>query len=302
MTNERIRTSSAFNWAAQKRFANVLGRRMAYIERGEGRPIVFLHGNPTSSYLWRHVLPFVEGHGRLIVPDLMGMGDSQKLPKEETDRYKFASHARYFEAFMKAVGADQDVILVLHDWGGALGFDWAARHEQRLRGIAYGETFVCPLILDDLPESFHPTLKAVRSKDGEMLVLAENLFIEKMLPGLTQLPLNDIDMAEYRRPFADAGESRLPTLLWPREVPLSGEPVDVAERVSRFSQWLGKSTVPKLFLNAEPGVFITGRVRDFCRTFPSQTEATVPGLHFIPEDSPELVGAALAKWIPPLQP
>lgn len=290
-------TQDAEGWAAQKRHAEVLGRRMAYVERGEGRPVVLLHGNPTSSYLWRNVLPHLAGRGRLIAPDLMGMGDSDKLPPSEPDRYRFAGHARYLESFLAAVGADRDVALVLHDWGGALGFDWAARHEAVVRGVAYMETFVRPLTLADLPESFHPTLHAVRSSEGERLVLDENMFVEHMLPGLTQRTLTEAEMAEYRRPFARPGDDRAATLAWPREVPLSGEPADVAARIETFSAWLRQSPVPKLFINADPGVFVAGSVRALCRTFPNQREATVDGLHFVQEDSPDEIGRAVAAWL-----
>src|ERR1700744_1098114 len=209
-------------WAREKRFADVLGRRMAYIERGAGHPIVFLHGNPTSSFLWRGILPHVEAAGRrLIAPDLIGIGDSDKIPAgAEPGRYRFVSHARYLDAFVDEVVGMEPLTLVLHDWGGALGFDWAYRHQQRVRAIAYMETFVAPLTLQDLPESFRPTLNAVRSPEGETLVLDENLFIEKMLPGVTQRTLSADEMAEYRRPFLAAGDDRWPTLQWAREVPL----------------------------------------------------------------------------------
>ena len=198
-----VQLSVGSAWAREKRFAEVFGRRMAYIERGVGRPIVFLHGNPTSSFLWRGVLPHVDHSGRrLIAPDLIGMGDSDKIPAgAEPDRYRFASHARYLDAFIDEVVGTDPLTLVLHDWGGALGFDWAYSHQQRVRAIAYMETFVAPLTLEDLPESFHPTLKAVRSSAGEPLVLDENMFIEKMLPGVTQRTLSGDEMAEYRRPF-----------------------------------------------------------------------------------------------------
>src|SRR5260221_1413251 len=211
--------SAGSAWAREKRFADVLGRRMAYIERGVGHPIVFLHGNPTSSFLWRGVLPHVEAsRRRLIAPDLIGMGDSDKVPAAaEPDRYRCASHARYLASFIDGVVGTEPLPLVLHDWGGALGFDWAYRHQQAVRAIAYMETFVAPLTLEDLPESFHPTLKAVRSSAGEALVLGENMFIEKMLPGVTQRALSADEMAEYRRPFVEAGDDRWPTLQWPRE-------------------------------------------------------------------------------------
>jgi haloalkane dehalogenase len=260
---------------------------------------VFLHGNPTSSFLWRGVLPHVEHSGRrLIAPDLIGMGDSDKIPAGvEPDRYRFASHARYVDAFIDRVVGTEPLTLVLHDWGGALGFDWAYRHQQRVRAIAYMETFVAPLTLEDLPESFRPTLKAVRSSAGEALVLGENMFIEKMLPGVTQRTLSADEMAEYRRPFLEAGDDRWPTLQWAREVPLSGEPTDVHDRIAAYSAWLKTASLPKLFIDAEPGVFITGRIRRMARNFPNQHHVVVKGLHFVQEDSPDEVGRAIAGWL-----
>lgn len=286
------------SWAAQKKFATVLGKKMAYIERGEGRPIVFVHGNPTSSYLWRNVIPHVEAKGRrIIVVDLMGMGDSEKLPHGETDRYRLNNHAQYFDAFMSAVDADKDVTLVLHDWGGAVGFDWAFKHHDALRGIAYMETFVKPLEWKDLPEDFHPTLKAVRSDDGRKLVLEENMFIEKMLPGVTGRQLTEEEHAEYRRPYLNPGDDRLPTLNWAREVPLAGKPADVAARIGAYSKWLETSSVPKLFIDADPGVFITGDVRKFARSLPNQKVAMAKGLHFMQEDDPDTIGKAVDGFI-----
>ena len=291
--------SEGSGWAREKRFANVLGRQMAYIERGEGHPIAFLHGNPTSSFLWRNVLPHVEASGRrLIASDLIGMGDSDKIPANaEPDRYRFSSHARYIDAFMDEVVGTKPVTLVLHDWGGALGFDWAYRNQQRVRAIAYMETFVAPLTLDDLPESFHPTLKAVRSSEGEALVLDENMFIEKMLPGVTQRTLSVDEMEEYRRPFLESGDGRWPTLQWPREVPLSGDPADVHDRIFAYYTWLNTASLPKLFIDADPGVFITGRVRKLAKNFPNQHHVVVKGLHFVQEDSPDETGQAITGWL-----
>jgi haloalkane dehalogenase len=279
-----------------KRFIKVLGRQMSYIEIGQGLPIVFLHGNPTSSYLWRNILPSLEGCGRLIAPDLIGMGDSEKLPKDEPDRYRFVGHRRYLEAFLHCVGVSRDVVIVGHDWGGALGFDWAYRHSSVIRGLVYMETFVRPLTWANIPKSFHPTLKAVRSSAGEKLVLEQNMFIEKMLPSVTMRSLTDTEMENYRNPYTIPGDSRMPTLTFPREVPLNGEPSDVVNAINDYAKWLQHSPIPKLFINAEPGVFVTGAVRDFCRTWSNQTEVTVPGLHFIQEDSPEQIGTAIADW------
>jgi haloalkane dehalogenase len=270
---------------------------MAYVQMGRGIPIVFLHGNPTSSFLWRNVLPGLEGFGRLIAPDLIGMGDSEKLLSSEQDRYRFASHAKYLEEFMRQVIGTDKVVLVLHDWGGALGFNWAYKNQEKILGIAYMETFVCPLSLADLPESFHETLNGVRSEAGERMVLEQNLFIEGMLPSLIQRSLSDAELDEYRRPFKTSGDDRLPTLQWPREVPIDGNPSDVAQLIANYSKWLSESQIPKLFINADPGVFITGRVRKLCSDWPNQQEVTVNGLHFLPEDSPEAVARAVARWL-----
>jgi haloalkane dehalogenase len=235
---------------------------------------------------------------RLIAPDLIGMGDSDKIPAGAgPDRYRFANHAPYLDAFIDEVVGTEPLTLVLHDWGGALGFDWAYRHQQRVRAVAYMETFVAPLTLEDLPESFRPTLKAVRSSAGEALVLDENMFIEKMLPGVTQRTLSADEMAEYRRPFLEAGDDRWPTLQWPREVPLSGEPADVHDRIAAYSAWLRTAPLPKLFIDAEPGVFITGRIRSLAHSFPNQHHVVVEGLHFVQEDSPDEVGRAIAGWL-----
>jgi haloalkane dehalogenase len=279
-----------------KQTVDVLGTRMAYVEVGEGVPIVFLHGNPSSSYLWRNVLPHLEGMGRLLAPNLIGMGDSSKLPPGDPDRYRFVHHARYLDAFLRTVGADREVVLVLHDWGGALGFDWANRHRSAVRGFAYMETFVRPLTLRDLPAGFHAPLQALRSPSGERLVLEENFFVERALPGFTLRPLSASATAEYRRPYAAPGEDRRPTLAWPREVPLDGSPGDVAALIGFYAAWLAETDLPKLFVNAEPGVFITGPVRDFCRSWPNQTEVTVAGGHFVQEDAPGEVGRAIADW------
>ena len=291
--------SAGSTWAREKRFADVLGRRMAYVQRGEGHPIVFLHGNPTSSFLWRNVLPHVASPGRrLIAPDLIGMGDSDKIPSgAEPDRYRFAGHARYLDAFIDAAVGTEPVTLVLHDWGGALGFDWAYRHQERTRAIAYMETFVAPLTLEDLPESFRPTLNAVRSPLGEALVLDENVFIEKMLPSVTQRTLSADEMAEYRRPFLQAGDDRWATLQSAREVPLSGQPTDVHDRIAAYSAWRRTAPPPKLLIDAGPGVFITGRIERLASTFPNQHRVIVPGLHFVREDSPDDVGRAIADWL-----
>ena len=276
---------------------DVLGKRMAYVEMGDGRPIVFQHGNPTSSYLWRNVMPHVAGLGRCIALDLIGMGASEKLEDSGPDRYRFVEHRAYFDAALDALGITRDVTLVVHDWGSALGFDWANRHRDRVRAIAYMEGIVMPVAWDDWPEAIRPVFQAFRSPAGEEMVLDKNIFVENVLPAGVLRGLTEEEMTVYRRPFLTAGEDRRPTLTWPRQIPLDGEPADVVEIVRSYADWLAKSDIPKLFVNADPGVILTGRQRDFCRGWPNQTEVTVPGSHFIQEDSPDEIGRAIAEWL-----
>jgi haloalkane dehalogenase len=278
--------------------ALVLGQRMAYVEVGEGRPIVFLHGNPTSSFLWRAVIPHLAGLGRCLAPDLIGMGDSDKLEPSGPECYTFAEHRRFLDAWFEVVGVTGDVVLVVHDWGSALGFDWARRHPGAVAGIAYMEAIVCPLTWADWPDNARNIFQVFRSPAGEEVVLEKNLFVEGVLPGAVLKPLGDDVMAEYRRPFATPGEGRRPTLTWPRQIPIEGEPADVVEVVESYQAWLAQNDgLPKLFVNAEPGAILTGRPREVCRSWPNQTEVTVAGAHFIQEDSGDEIGAAVAQWI-----
>ena len=281
-----------------KKTVEVLGRRMAYHERGEGRPILFLHGNPTSSYLWRDVLPPLEGHGRLIVPDLIGMGDSAKLPDPGPDVYRFATHRKYLWAFIDAViGPTQSIVLVVHDWGSALGFDWANHHRDRVRGIAYMEGLPRPFAgWEEWSEAATPIFQGFRSEKGEEMILDRNMFIERVLPGSILRELTEAEMTEYRRPFLRR-EDRWPTLTWPRQIPIAGEPADVVQIAADYSRWMAENDIPKLFVNAQPGAILIGAVRDFCRTWKNQTEVTVPGSHFIQEDSGPAIGRAVADWI-----
>ena len=282
----------------EKRMVEVHGRRMAYVEQGSGKPIVLLHGNPTSSYLWRSVIPHLTGLGRCLAPDLIGMGDSDKLPNSGPNSYRFVEHRHYLDAWMKAVGVTEDVTLVVHDWGSALGFDWAARHPGAVDSIAYMEAIVCSVSWDQWPDAARGIFQAFRSPAGEEMALERNLFVEAVLPASIQRRLTEEEMAEYRRPFLSPGEDRRPTLTWPREVPLDGEPADVVEIVQRYSSWLTSSTgVRKLFVNAEPGAILTGHQRECCRAWPNQEEVTVPGIHFVQEDSGDQIGAAIAAWL-----
>jgi len=281
----------------RKKFATVHGKQMAYIEEGEGDPIVFLHGNPTSSYLWRNLMPYLAGKGRLIAPDLIGMGDSDKLDDSGPGSYSYVEQRKYLFALLEQLGVSRNVTLVIHDWGSGLGFHWAHTHPDAVRGIAFMEAIVAPLPSWELfPASSRSLFQAFRSPAGEDLVLNNNIFVEKVLPASILRELSDAEMAEYRRPFAKAGEDRRPTLTWPQQIPVAGEPADVFDIVSAYSRWLTETAIPKLFINAEPGVLISGGVRDFVRSWPNITETTVPGLHFIQEDSPEQIGEALRDW------
>lgn len=282
--------------ALAKQYATVNGLRLAFHERGEGDAIVFLHGNPTSSYLWRDVIPHVETLGRCVAPDLIGHGDSDKLPDSGPDSYRLAEHRRYLDDLLEQLDIGDSVTFVIHDWGSALGFDWAFRHPDRVRGLCYMEAFVQPLTWDVWPEIARDIFQGYRSDAGEALTLDMNTFVEGVLPSSIMRQLADEEMAEYRRPFTEPGEARRPTLTWPREIPIDGEPADVVTLVSNYSQWLSRSDIPKLFVNADPGAILTGPQREFCRTWPNQTEITVPGIHFIQEDSAEGIGTALAEW------
>ena len=276
----------------------VLDKTIAYREMGVGDPIVLLHGNPTSSYLWRDVMPALAPLGRVIAPDLIGHGDSDKLPASDgDDRYSFATSYRYLDGLLQTLGITEKVTLVIHDWGSALGFHWAQNHPDAVRGIAYMEAVVMPLpTWDDWPEKARGIFQGFRSPKGEDLILNRNLFIEGVLPSSIMRPLTDEEMATYRAPFADAPDRQV-MLNWPREIPIAGEPPHMVALVQSYADWLAQSTIPKLFINADPGSILVGAQRDFCRTWPNQTEVTVKGLHFIQEDSGADIGRAVAHWL-----
>lgn len=280
----------------EKRHIEVHGARMAYVEEGEGRPIVLLHGNPTSSYLWRDVIPELTDLGRCIAPDLIGMGDSEKI-ESGPGAYRLETHARYLEAFLDAVGLDDEVVLVGHDWGGPLAFDWGRRHSGQVKGAVLMEIVVGDLTWDDWPEVSRRVFQGMRSDAGEEMILVKNVFVERILPASVLAPLPDDVMDEYRRPYLEEGESRRPTLTWPREIPFEGKPADVAAVFDAFEQWLSGPELPKLFINAEPGAILVGRQREIVRSWPNLKEVTVPGVHFVQEDSGEEIGEAIASWI-----
>lgn len=280
-----------------KRYVDVDGKRMAYVEMGEGDPIVFQHGNPTSSYLWRNIMPALANHGRCIAVDLIGMGDSDKLENPGPDSYCYVEHRDFLFKAWEQLDISSNVTLVVHDWGSALGFDWACQHPDKVKGIAYMEGIPCPVNWNDWPDAIVPLFQGFRSEAGESMVLEKNIFVEKVLPGSVLRGLSDAEMAVYRRPFLEAGEDRRPTLTWPRQIPLDGEPADVVAIAERYGAWLADTDVPKLFVNAEPGAILVGRQREFCRSFKNQVEVTVAGSHFIQEDSPEEIAAAVASWL-----
>ena len=283
-----------------KSYATILGKQMAYHESGDGEPgddaVVFLHGNPTSSYLWRNVIPHLEGQGRCVAADLIGMGDSDKLDDPGPGSYRFVEHRRYLDGLLDDLDLGDRVTFVVHDWGSALGFDWANRHRDRVAGVAYMEAIVQPLGWDDWPDGARRFFQALRSPAGDEMVLTKNLFVETILPASILRALDADEMAEYRRPFAEPGEGRRPTITWPREIPIDGEPADVTAIVQAYADWLAESEIPKLFVNAEPGSILVGPQRGFCRTWPNQTEVTVAGNHFIQEDSADEIGQAIATW------
>jgi haloalkane dehalogenase len=289
--------SAAFPY--KKQWQKVHGSEMAYVEVGEGDPIVLLHGNPTSSYLWRNILPYLQPLGRCIAPDLIGMGDSDKLPDSGPDSYRFVEHRRYLDGLLEALDVRERVTLVLHDWGSALGFDWANHHRDAVKRIAFMEAIVAPQGRDHWDSmGMREALEALRTDAGETMVLQDNYFIEQILPNAILRDLSDEEMAEYRRPFSEPGEGRRPTLTWPRQIPIDGEPADVSAIAAEYAEWLGTSDVPKLFLKAEPGAILTNdSLVGLVRGWPALTEKSVAGIHFVQEDSPDEIGRAIVDWM-----
>ncbi len=280
-----------------KQFASVNGKQIAYLDEGEGEPIILLHGNPTSSYMWRNVVPELTASGRVIVPDLIGQGDSEKLPASEgPDRYSFQVAYDYLVGLFDAIGLENNLTLVIHDWGSGLGFHFACNNPERIRGIAYMEAIVAPMEWENWPEGARGIFQGFRSEKGEDLVLNRNMFIEGVLPSAVLRGLTEEEMAHYRAPFSTP-DDRQPTLNWPRQIPISGEPPHMVELVAEYGRFMEGSDLPKLFINAEPGSILTGPQREYCRGWPNQQEVTVAGAHFIQEDSPVEIGQAVANWL-----
>lgn len=281
----------------QKKFTRVEGKKIAYIDEGVGEPIVLLHGNPTSSYLWRNVIPELVSSGRVIAPDLIGQGDSEKLAVSDgPDRYSFEVAYRYLDGLLAELGITSNVTLVIHDWGSGLGFHWARMHPVAIRAIAYMEGIVMPVSWDDWPESARGIFQGFRSEKGEDLILNRNMFIEAVLPSSVMRELTDVEMDHYRAPFTTP-EDRQPMLSWPQQIPIDGTPSHMVELVAEYAKFMLEAQFPKLFINADPGSILVGRQREFCRSWPNQTEVTVKGTHFIQEDSPIEIGRAVADWM-----
>jgi haloalkane dehalogenase len=283
----------------RKQFKTILGKRMAYIDSGAGDPIVFLHGNPTSSYLWRNVMPYLEGRGRLIAIDMIGMGDSDKLDDTHDGSYSLAENSRYTFALLAALNIEKNATLVLHDWGSGIGFNWANQNRSAVKAIAFMEAIVTPFpAWNDFPAELHGPIGALRSPEGEKMALDDNFFIETLLPSAILRELSPAEHAEYRRPFLRVGEDRRPTLAGPRQLPIAGEPPETVALIASYADYLSSSDIPKLFINADPGAFLVGYARDVVRTWRNLTETTVKGSHFIQEDSPDEIGQAIADWLP----
>ena len=281
----------------ERKLITIKGRQMAYVDKGQGDAIVFQHGNPTSSYLWRNIMPHCEGLGRLIACDLIGMGESEKLDNSGPDRYTYAEQRDYLFALWDQIGVGDNVIFVIHDWGSALGFDWSNQNRDRVRGLAYMEAVVKTLNWSDFPDLGRKVFQGFRSEAGESMILDKNMFVERVLPGAVIRDMTEAEMNEYRKPYLTEGEDRRPTLTWPRQIPIEGEPENVCRIVDDYGAWLAQSDVPKLFINAAPGSILTGEQREFCRTWPNQAEVTVNGIHFVQEDSPDEIGHAVAEFV-----
>ncbi|MEY8212720.1 MAG: haloalkane dehalogenase [Gammaproteobacteria bacterium] len=280
----------------KKQKISINNKNIAYAESGSGDPIIFLHGNPTSSYLWRNITPHLESQGRCICIDLIGMGDSDKLDNPDENSYQFEEHYHYVNAAIESLTNGENTTFVIHDWGSALGFNWCYHNPDSVKGIAYMEAIVKEMTWEDWGDEAKGIFQGFRSDAGESLVLEKNYFVERVLPGSIIRRLSDEEIEEYRRPFLNPGEDRRPTLSWPREIPIEGQPANVCKIVNQYAEWMQTNDIPKLFINAEPGAITTGRIRDFCRSWKNQTEVTVKGIHFIQEDSPDDIGKAISTW------
>ena len=280
-----------------KNYKEILGKQMAYLDSGEGQSIVFLHGNPASSFLWRNITPAVEGMGRIVVPDLIGMGDSEKLDGVDNPDYQYHGQYKYLSTLLDSLDLGNEVNLVIHDWGSAMGFQYARENSDRIKSITFMEAIVAPLSWDDWPENARNIFQLMRSEAGEELVLEKNIFVERILLNDSAEGFSEEEKAEYIRPFKEAGEDRRPTLTWPRQIPVDGEPQAVIDEVTKNGEFHKDSNIAKLFINADPGSILTGHQREFVRTWKNLKEVTVKGNHFIQEHSPSEIGEALKNFL-----
>jgi haloalkane dehalogenase len=281
----------------EKKYKEIFGKKMAYLDSGEGQSIVFLHGNPASSFLWRNITPAVEGMGRIIVPDLIGMGDSEKLEGIDNPEYQYHGQYKYLSNLLDSLDLGNEINLVIHDWGSALGFQYARENSDRIKSITFMEAIVMPLTWDQWPENARNIFQLMRSEAGEELVLEKNIFVERILLNDSAKGFSEEEKAEYIRPFKEAGEDRRPTLTWPRQIPVDGEPQEVISEVIKNGEFHKDSSIPKLFINADPGSILIGEQREFVRSWNNLKEVTVKGNHFIQEHSPKEIGEAIKSFI-----
>tara|TARA_B110000116_G_scaffold58916_1_gene50361 strand:- start:1322 stop:2215 length:894 start_codon:yes stop_codon:yes gene_type:complete len=289
--------SSKFKYS--KSFITINGKKLAYVDYGEGDPIVFLHGNPTSSYLWRNIMPHLEGVGRLVAPDLIGMGDSDKLDNSGPERYTFIEHSEYLYGLFEKLDLN-NVTLVIHDWGSALGFNWAALNPEKVKSIVYMEAITGPIeSWNDWPKQARNIFQSFRSDSGEELILEKNFFVEGVFASDVEVyrKLEKEELDTYIKPFKEKGESRRPTLTWPRQIPIEGEPEEVIEIANNYAKFMNETQIPKLFINAEPGGILIGKQREIARQWPNQKEVTVKGGHFIQEVSPDEIGKYVREFL-----
>ena len=280
----------------KKKYIQVKNKSMAYVDEGEGNTFLFLHGNPTSSFLWRNIAPHVEDIGRVVIPDLIGMGDSEKLDGVDNEGYTYHGQYGYLTELLENLDLGNNIHLIIHDWGSAMGFQFARENPERVKSITYMEAIVMPLTWKQWPDAATKIFQLFRSDAGEALILEKNFFVERILLADSATGYSDEEKAEYIRPFFNVGEDRRPTLTWPRQIPLDGEPNEVVEEVRKNAEFHKDSEIPKLFINANPGSILVGEQREFARTWKNQTEITVNGNHFIQEDSSEEIGTALREF------
>ena len=280
-----------------KKYIDVKGKKLAYIDQGKGDAIVFIHGNPASSYLWRNIAPnFIKSH-RTIVPDLIGMGDSEKLGGVDNPEYSFNGHYNFLDEFLIKLNLGEKINLVIHDWGCGLGLKFARLHPEIISSITFMEGITVPLKWEQWPEAGTKIFKLFRSEVGEELILDKNIFVERILFADPITPMSDKTKEEYLRPFLNPGEDRRPTLTFPRNIPLDGEPNDTYVEINKNAEFHKNSNIPKLFINADPGFLLVGSQRDEVRNWNNLKEVTVKGNHFIQEDSPDEITAHIKDFI-----